>query len=53
MVQFALPEKSKVKKGKHFAASGAKRPRTFKVYRWDPTKNAIVSIGGWSRLDIK
>ena len=25
----------------------------YKVYRWDTTKNAIVSDGGWSKLDIK
>jgi ABC-type branched-subunit amino acid transport system substrate-binding protein len=25
----------------------------YKVYRWDPAKNAIASIGGWTRLDIK
>ena len=25
----------------------------YKVYRWDTTKNAIVSVGGWSKLDIK
>jgi branched-chain amino acid transport system substrate-binding protein len=25
----------------------------YKVYRWDAAKNAIGSVGGWSRLDIK
>jgi branched-chain amino acid transport system substrate-binding protein len=25
----------------------------YKVYRWDTAKNAIVSVGGWSKLDIK
>ena len=25
----------------------------YKVYRWDAGKNAIVSVGGWSKLDIK
>jgi ABC-type branched-subunit amino acid transport system substrate-binding protein len=25
----------------------------YKVYRWDAAKNAIVSVGGWSKLDIK
>jgi ABC-type branched-subunit amino acid transport system substrate-binding protein len=24
----------------------------YKVYRWDPAKNAIASVGGWSKLDI-
>ena len=25
----------------------------YKVYRWDTGKNAIVSVGGWTKLDIK
>jgi ABC-type branched-subunit amino acid transport system substrate-binding protein len=25
----------------------------YKVYRWDPAKNAIASVGGWTKLDIK
>jgi ABC-type branched-subunit amino acid transport system substrate-binding protein len=25
----------------------------YKVYRWDTAKNAIVSVGGWSKLDIQ
>jgi branched-chain amino acid transport system substrate-binding protein len=25
----------------------------YKVYRWDAGKGAIVSVGGWSKLDIK
>src|SRR2546425_1714559 len=25
----------------------------YKVYRWDPTKNAIAPVGGWTRLEIK
>jgi len=25
----------------------------YKVYRWDAAKSAIVSVGGWSKLDIK
>jgi len=37
MAQFTLPKNSKVKKGKKFnGAKGAKRTKTFKVYRWDP-----------------
>jgi len=37
MVQLTLPKNSKVKKGKHHPApAGAKRVRTFKVYRYDP-----------------
>lgn len=30
------------------------RKKTFyKVYRWDPTKNGIASVGPWTRLEIK
>lgn len=25
----------------------------YKVYRWDPAKNGIASVGGWTRLDVK
>src|SRR5499426_671218 len=25
----------------------------YKVYRWDPARNAIASVGGWTKLDIK
>jgi succinate dehydrogenase / fumarate reductase iron-sulfur subunit len=37
MVEFFLPKNSRVQKGKrHPAAAGAKNPRRFKVYRWNP-----------------
>src|SRR5690606_15373422 len=36
MAEFTLPKNSKIQKGKHFPAPGAKQPRTFKVYRWSP-----------------
>ena len=37
MAEFTLPKNSKIQKGKHFAApAGAKSPRTFKGYRWNP-----------------
>ena len=37
MVEFALPANSKVQPGKaHPAAAGAKRVRTFRIYRYDP-----------------
>lgn len=46
MAEFTLPQNSKIKKGKQIdAAKGAKRKRTFKVYRWDPDD------GGNPRLD--
>jgi succinate dehydrogenase / fumarate reductase iron-sulfur subunit len=37
MVEFSLPANSKISKGKDFPApSGARRVKTFRVYRWDP-----------------
>ncbi len=37
MVEFTLPRNSRVQTGKsHAAAAGAKNPRHFKVYRWNP-----------------
>ncbi len=37
MAEFVLPKNSKVRKGRHYAAKpGAKKVRTFHVYRWDP-----------------
>jgi succinate dehydrogenase / fumarate reductase iron-sulfur subunit len=37
MAQFVLPRNSKIKEGTKFAApAGAKRTKTFKIYRWDP-----------------
>ncbi len=37
MVQLTLPKNSKVKEGKnHEAPKDAKKPRTFRVYRWNP-----------------
>src|SRR5262249_61092090 len=40
MAQFTLPANSKVQKGRHYPAAGAKKPRTFKIYRWDPDTGA-------------
>jgi succinate dehydrogenase / fumarate reductase iron-sulfur subunit len=37
MVEFTLPRNSKIVSGKtHPAPAGAKNPRAFKIYRWDP-----------------
>ncbi|MGH8313785.1 MAG: succinate dehydrogenase iron-sulfur subunit [Steroidobacterales bacterium] len=45
MAQFRLPRNSVVGTGKLFAAPGAKRPRRFSIYRYDPDG------GGNPRLD--
>lgn len=41
MVQLSLPQHSKVKPGRTVKAAGegAKKKKTFKVYRWDPEKD--------------
>lgn len=39
MAQFKLPKNSVVGEGKYYPApAGAKNPRSFKIYRWDPGK---------------
>ncbi|TAN07582.1 MAG: succinate dehydrogenase iron-sulfur subunit [Rhodanobacteraceae bacterium] len=46
MAEFRLPKMSRVSKGRHFAARpGARKVRTFRVYRWDP------DAGGNPRMD--
>jgi succinate dehydrogenase / fumarate reductase, iron-sulfur subunit len=46
MADFFLPQKSKVVEGRHYPApAGAKRVKTFRVYRWDP------EAGGNPRID--
>ena len=36
MAEFVLPKNSKIKKGASYKASGAKEPKSFKIYRYDP-----------------
>jgi succinate dehydrogenase / fumarate reductase iron-sulfur subunit len=39
MADFTLPRNSKIKPGKKFeAAGGARQPKTFNIYRWDPDR---------------
>ena len=50
MVQFVLPKNSRVTKGRHHAApEGAKRTKTFKVYRYDPETDANPR---WDTYDV-
>ena len=50
MVQFTLPRNSKITKGKHHAApAGAKKVKTFKVYRYDPETGANPR---WDTYDV-
>ncbi len=36
MTEFRLPKNSRIQKGRHFAAEGASKVKTFRIYRWDP-----------------
>lgn len=37
MAEFRLPKNSRIRKGRHFPApEGARRVRSFRIYRWDP-----------------
>jgi len=41
MAEFRLPENSKILEGeRHKAPTGAKRTKTFRIYRWDPDDGA-------------
>ncbi|MBI1775681.1 MAG: succinate dehydrogenase iron-sulfur subunit [Proteobacteria bacterium] len=41
MAEFTLPQNSRVTEGKAYKAlAGAKRPKTFRIYRWDPEAGA-------------
>ena len=45
MSEFTLPPNSKVGKGKHWAlAQPAERVKSFRIYRWDPAKNATPTL---------
>jgi branched-chain amino acid transport system substrate-binding protein len=30
-----------------------RKQTAYKVYRWDPARNAIVAVGDWTRLEVK
>src|ERR1700743_1536622 len=50
MVELALPKNSRIGKGKHFPApAGAKKVRTFKIYRYDPSTGANPR---WDTYDV-
>ncbi len=52
MVQFTLPANSKVTEGKTFPTpDGAKRMRSFRVYRWNPDDGANPRIDTY-RIDL-
>jgi succinate dehydrogenase / fumarate reductase iron-sulfur subunit len=48
MAELTLPRESRPKPGKSFKApSGAKRVKTFKIYRWDPDKGGNPTIDSY------
>ena len=52
MAELTLPAESRPKPGKTFKApSGAKRVKTFKIYRWDPDKGGNPTIDSYE-LDL-
>ena len=40
MAEFTLPKNSKIKKGRAHKADGGARPKSFKIYRYDPDSGA-------------
>src|SRR5689334_6240221 len=53
MVQFTLPQNSKITKGNIIDAAGpdAKKTRVFRVYRWDPDKKENPRIDEY-KIDL-
>ena len=49
MAELTLPANSKIRKGTdHKAPEGAKRPRTFRVYRWDPESGETPRVDSYT-----
>ena len=49
MAELRLPANSRIRKGTdHHAPGGAKRPRTFRVYRWDPDSGETPRIDSYT-----
>ncbi len=49
MAELRLPANSKIRKGTdHKVPEGAKRPRTFRVYRWDPDSGETPKIDSYT-----
>ena len=49
MAELRLPANSRIRKGTdHHAPEGAKRPRTFRVYRWDPDSGETPRIDSYT-----
>ena len=49
MAELRLPANSRIRKGTdHPAPEGAKRPRTFRVYRWDPDSGETPRVDSYT-----
>jgi len=44
MAQFTLPKNSKIQPGRHHANPSAKRPRVFKIYRYNPESGDLPRV---------
>ena len=52
MAEFTLPANSKVKPGKkHAAKQAAKKPKTFKIYRWSPDDDSNPTLDEY-KIDL-
>ncbi len=49
MAEFTLPANSRIRKGTdHPQPAGAKRPRTFRIYRWDPDSGETPRVDSYT-----
>src|SRR5258708_34227286 len=52
MVEFRLPENSRVRPGKVHKTPGAAKPRTFRIYRFEPDSNENPRVDSFE-VDLK
>ena len=53
MAQFTLPANSRIRKGRIWPApEGAKKPKTFRIYRWDPDSGETPRVDAYT-IDLE
>src|ERR1700747_172616 len=52
MADFFLPQNSRISPGKTHRSSGAAKPRTFRIYRFDPDSNENPRVDTFE-IDLK
>ena len=53
MAQFTLPANSRIRKGRTWPApEGAKKPKTFRIYRWDPDSGETPRVDAYT-IDLE